>query len=126
MLALHRAGLLKAAAHITGGGLPGNLPRVLPEGVAAVLDAGAWPVPPVFGWLARAGGVAADEMLRVFNCGIGMVVVVGARSGGRSRDELLAAAGEIVFRIGRLEPQTGGAGAARRAAGRLADRGMTW
>ena len=56
MLALHRAGLLKAAAHITGGGLPGNLPRVLPEGTVAALTP-TWPVPPVFGWLARAGGV---------------------------------------------------------------------
>ena len=76
LLALHRAGLLKAAAHITGGGLPGNLPRVLPAGVAAVVDAGAWTVPPVFAWLARTGDVAPEEMLRVFNCGIGMVVVV--------------------------------------------------
>jgi phosphoribosylaminoimidazole (AIR) synthetase len=76
LLALHRAGLLKAAAHVTGGGLPGNVPRALPEGVEAVLDAGAWPVPPVFRWLARAGGIAADEMLRVFNCGVGMVAVV--------------------------------------------------
>ena len=59
LLALHRAGLLKAAAHITGGGLPGNVPRVLPEGTVAVLEP-AWPVPPVFGWLARTGGVAAD------------------------------------------------------------------
>ena len=75
VLALHRAGLLKAAAHITGGGLPGNLPRVLPEGCIAALDA-SWPVPPVFSWLARSGGVAADEMLRVFNCGIGMALVV--------------------------------------------------
>ncbi|MBN8891029.1 MAG: hypothetical protein J0H91_12140, partial [Rhodospirillales bacterium] len=76
VLALHRAGLLKAAAHITGGGLPGNLPRVLPEGMCAVIDAAGWPLPPVFAWLARAGGVAAEEMLRVFNCGIGMAVVV--------------------------------------------------
>ncbi|MBX6376811.1 MAG: phosphoribosylformylglycinamidine cyclo-ligase, partial [Acetobacteraceae bacterium] len=77
LLALHRRGLLKAAAHITGGGLPGNLPRVLPpEGMDAVLDATAWPVPPVFAWLAEAGDIAADEMLRVFNCGIGMAVVV--------------------------------------------------
>ena len=77
LLALHRAGLLKAAAHITGGGLPGNLPRVLPAGTRAVLTP-AWPVPPVFGWLARAGGIAPEEMLRVFNCGIGMALVVAA------------------------------------------------
>ena len=76
LLALHRAGLLLAAAHITGGGLPGNLPRILPAGTAAELDAGAWPLPPVFRWLARTGGVAAGEMLRVFNCGVGMALVV--------------------------------------------------
>ncbi|MGH7209875.1 MAG: phosphoribosylformylglycinamidine cyclo-ligase, partial [Acetobacteraceae bacterium] len=74
LLALHRAGLLKAAAHITGGGLQGNLPRVLPNGTAAVLTA-PWPMPPVFGWLAKTGGVERDEMLRVFNCGVGMAVV---------------------------------------------------
>ena len=76
MLSLHRAGLLLAAAHITGGGLVGNLPRVLPDGMAAELDAGLWALPPVFGWLARAGGVSAAEMLRVFNCGVGMALVV--------------------------------------------------
>ena len=102
LLALHRAGLLKAAAHITGGGLPGNVPRVLPKGVEAVLDAGAWPVPPVFGWLARAGGIAADEMLRVFNCGVGMVLVVAAEA-LKEAEEALAAAGESAFRIGRLQ-----------------------
>ena len=75
LLALHRAGLLRAAAHITGGGLPGNLPRVLPAGLGAVIDR-PWPVPPVFTWLAHAGQVAPDEMLRVFNCGIGMALVV--------------------------------------------------
>ncbi|MDN6040546.1 MAG: phosphoribosylformylglycinamidine cyclo-ligase [Acetobacter sp.] len=74
VLALHRAGLLHAAAHITGGGLPGNLPRVLPNGLDAVLTA-QWPVPPVFKWLARTGNVANEEMLRVFNCGVGMVLV---------------------------------------------------
>ena len=76
LLSLHRAGLLLAAAHITGGGLPGNVPRVLPDGMDAELDASAWVLPPVFRWLARAGGVSAGEMLRVFNCGVGMVLVV--------------------------------------------------
>ena len=66
LLTPHRAGLMKAAAHITGGGLPGNLPRVLPNDTAAVLDP-YWSVPPVFGWLARTGGIASEEMLRVFN-----------------------------------------------------------
>ncbi|MBO1323842.1 phosphoribosylformylglycinamidine cyclo-ligase [Acetobacter sp. TBRC 12305] len=74
VLALHRAGLLHGAAHITGGGLPGNLPRVLPEGLDAVIDQ-PWPVAPVFKWLARTGNVDDEEMLRVFNCGIGMVLV---------------------------------------------------
>lgn len=74
VLALHRDGLLSGAAHITGGGLPGNLPRVLPKGTKAVID-GPWVPNPVFGWLAKAGNVATDEMLRVFNCGIGMVLI---------------------------------------------------
>ena len=75
VLALHRAGLLHAAAHITGGGLPGNLPRVLPAGLDAVIDT-AWSIPPVFRWLAGTGAIAPAEMLSVLNCGIGMVLVV--------------------------------------------------
>src|SRR6195952_358736 len=103
VLALHRAGLLKAAAHITGGGLPGNLPRVLPEGMAASLTM-TWPVPPVFGWLARAGGIEADEMLRVFNCGIGMALVV---TDPDAAIQLLEAEGETVSRIGVIEAADG-------------------
>ena len=106
VLALHRAGLLEAAAHITGGGLPGNLPRVLPDGVVAALDARSWPVPPVFAWIARAGGVAPEEMLRVFNCGIGMVLVV-APDAADAAAALLRDAGEMVHRIGTLEPAEG-------------------
>lgn len=109
VLALHKAGKLKAAAHITGGGLPGNLPRVLPAGVVAVLDAGAWTVPPVFAWLARAGNVAAEEMLRVFNCGLGMVLVVAADD-AEAATAMLAEAGETVFRIGALAAAEGAAG----------------
>ncbi len=105
LLALHRAGLLKAAAHITGGGLPGNLPRVLPEGTVAVLDR-AWPVPPVFRWLQREGGVATAEMLRVFNCGVGMAVVV-ADAAAAEAEAVLAAAGQHAFRLGRIEAGTG-------------------
>lgn len=99
LLELHRAGLLKAAAHITGGGLPGNVPRVLPDGARAVLDGSAWPLPPVFGWLARTGDVAADEMLRVFNCGIGMVLIVTDKAAART---MLEAAGETVYPIGHI------------------------
>ena len=100
MLALHRAGLLKAAAHITGGGLPGNLPRVLPPGTRAVLDASLWTLPPVFRWLAGVGGVADAEMLRVFNCGIGMTLVVADASAAIA---LLAEHGEQAVAIGRIE-----------------------
>jgi phosphoribosylformylglycinamidine cyclo-ligase len=103
LLALHRAGLLKAAAHITGGGLPGNLPRVLPPGTAAALHTG-WPVPPVFPWLARAGNIAPAEMLRVFNCGIGMALVV---SDPAAATALLQAQGETVTLIGTIEATAG-------------------
>ncbi|MBV9757426.1 MAG: phosphoribosylformylglycinamidine cyclo-ligase [Alphaproteobacteria bacterium] len=106
VLGLHRAGLVRAAAHITGGGLPGNLVRVLPEGVAAVLDAGAWTPPPVFAWLAGAGGVPPDEMLRVFNCGIGVALVV--RDAAAATD-WLAAADQQAVAIGRLEAVDGAA-----------------
>ena len=100
VLALHRAGLLRAAAHITGGGLPGNLPRVLPAGVVAAIDRTGWTPPPVFDWLATAGGVAADEMARVFNMGIGMALVV---SNVASATALLAELGEDTTVIGRIE-----------------------
>ena len=100
VLALHRGRLLNAAAHITGGGLPGNLPRVLPPGVVAVIDGAAWPMPPVFSWLAEAGPVEPDEMLRVFNCGIGMALVV---SNVASASSMLAELGEAFTLIGRIE-----------------------
>ena len=99
VLALHRAGLLGAAAHITGGGLPGNLPRALPAGTRAVVDR-PWPVPPVFAWLARAGKVAEDELLRVFNCGIGMVLVV---ANPQEATATLGELGETAFPIGHVE-----------------------
>jgi phosphoribosylformylglycinamidine cyclo-ligase len=104
VLALHRAGLLRAAAHITGGGLPGNLPRILPDGACAVLDAGSWPRPPVMDWLAQRGNIAPDEMLRVFNCGIGMALVVDDPAAATA---LLQAHGETVFTIGRIEAAAG-------------------
>jgi phosphoribosylformylglycinamidine cyclo-ligase len=103
VLRLHRAGLLLAAAHITGGGLLGNLPRILPEGTRAVLDHG-WDVPPVFRWLAHAGSVSAGEMLRVFNCGIGMAVVVWDEPAATA---LLQQSGERVALLGRVERADG-------------------
>jgi phosphoribosylformylglycinamidine cyclo-ligase len=103
LLALHRAGLLKAAAHITGGGLPGNLPRVLPANTVAELEP-FWSVPPVFAWLARTGGVAPEEMLRVFNCGIGMALVVTEAD---AATELLRNQGESVARIGHVAAASG-------------------
>ena len=108
VLALARARLLKAAAHITGGGLTGNLPRVLPAGTEAVLDAARWEVPAVFRWLARAGGVAAAEMLRVFNCGIGMALVVAEEQAAEAA-ALLRGTGERVFQIGRVRRAEGAA-----------------
>ena len=104
MLSLHRAGLLLAAAHITGGGLVGNLPRVLPAGTAAELDAGCWTLPPVFRWLAQAGGVAPAEMLRVFNCGVGMALVVRDAPAAIAH---LAALGETAVAIGAVVASTG-------------------
>ena len=77
-LALHKAGIVKAFAHITGGGLTENVPRILPDGMGARIDPAAWSMPPVFSWLMSEGGVAPAEMARTFNCGIGMVAIVPA------------------------------------------------
>ncbi len=104
VLALHRAGLLRGAAHITGGGLPGNLPRALPDGTRAVLDASSWPRPAVMDWLADRGAVAPDEMLRVFNCGIGMALVV---DDSLTATAILEEHGETVFTIGHIEAAPG-------------------
>ncbi|RMF95027.1 MAG: phosphoribosylformylglycinamidine cyclo-ligase [Gammaproteobacteria bacterium] len=90
-----------ALAHVTGGGLAENLARVLPDTVAATVQRSAWPQPPVFDWLQNAGQVADAEMLRTFNCGIGMVVVLPA-SEVASATDLLVASGETVFEIGRI------------------------
>ncbi|MCC6303616.1 MAG: phosphoribosylformylglycinamidine cyclo-ligase [Rhodobacteraceae bacterium] len=100
------AGGVHAAAHITGGGITENLPRVLPPGLGAEVDLGAWPLPAVFAWLRSAGGVAPAEMLATFNCGIGMIVVA---AGDRAADlaRRLEAAGERVATIGRVVPGAG-------------------
>lgn len=95
-------GLVKGMAHITGGGLLDNVPRVLPAGLSAHIDASAWPLPPLFAWLREAGNVAEQEMYRVFNCGIGMVVIVSAADADRAVQSLTTA-GETVHRIGRIQ-----------------------
>jgi len=94
-------------AHITGGGITENLPRVLPDGLGADIDLGAWTAPPVFGWLATAARLDAHEMLRTFNCGVGMILVVGADA-AVSVTAKLAASGETAFEIGRIVTREGG------------------
>lgn len=95
---------IKALAHITGGGYPDNIPRVLPKDWAAELDLGAIDVQPVFDWLSRTGGVEADEMMRTFNCGIGMVIVVAAGQAAQVA-AVLQSEGETVTPIGRIVPR---------------------
>jgi phosphoribosylformylglycinamidine cyclo-ligase len=109
LLALRDQNLIKAIAHITGGGLIENVPRVLPDGVIARIDPASWRAPPLFRWLHEAGQIAPEEMLRVFNCGIGMVVVAGASSADAVVRHLNEQ-GETVYRLGEVVP---GEGAAR-------------
>jgi phosphoribosylformylglycinamidine cyclo-ligase len=102
LLPLLAAGRIHALAHITGGGLLENVPRVLPTGARAVIDAAAWPLPPLFGWLQQRGAMEAAELARTFNCGIGMVLAVPA-SDAQAITADLSAAGETVFPVGRIE-----------------------
>ena len=106
VLATMRTVQIKGLAHITGGGLVENVPRVLPSNVKAVLAKSAWPRPQLFGWLQRSGNVAEAEMHRVFNCGIGMVVIVAAEDAGRAQ-QALEREGESVFRIGEIRAREG-------------------
>jgi len=106
LLALMRELPVHAAAHITGGGLPGNVPRVLPAGVRAVIDARAWKRPAVFDWLQEMGGVEDFEMFRTFNCGVGMVLVLDAGDAEKAI-KLLTAAGETASIIGHIEAHPG-------------------
>jgi phosphoribosylformylglycinamidine cyclo-ligase len=103
LAAIRRTNAVKALAHITGGGFIDNIPRVLPPGLSAVLELDRVPVHPVFKWLAAAGGVAEREMLRTFNCGIGMVAVLDPRSAEAASAELTAH-GETVVRLGEVTP----------------------
>jgi phosphoribosylformylglycinamidine cyclo-ligase len=100
-LAAIRAGGVHGLAHITGGGLTENPPRILPEGLACEIDLGTWTLPPVFRWLAATANMAGAELLKTFNCGIGMVLVV-AEDRSDALTALLQAEGETVFRLGRV------------------------
>ena len=102
VLPLSRGGDVHAIAHVTGGGIVENLPRVLPRGTRAVIDASSWRRPPVFEWIQHTGGVADDEMWRTFNCGVGMLLVVARRAAG-TLVSTLESNGERAWVAGRIE-----------------------
>jgi phosphoribosylformylglycinamidine cyclo-ligase len=102
LLPLVQEGRVKGLAHITGGGLVENIPRVLPNGCRAVVETGRWKLPAIFALLREGGRIAPEEMVRTFNCGIGMVVIVSAGAVDAVANGL-EGAGEIVFEIGRIE-----------------------
>ena len=107
LLPLVRNGLIHGLAHITGGGLLENVPRILPTGCRALIDSGAWEFPPLFALLQEGGSIAAEEMARTFNCGIGMVAIVAASEA----DEVISRlqeSGESAFLIGAVEAGTRG------------------
>jgi phosphoribosylformylglycinamidine cyclo-ligase len=107
LAAIRQTNAVKALCHITGGGFPDNIPRILPDGLGARIDLAKIPVLPVFKWLAREGNIAQSEMLRTFNCGVGMIAVVA----GADVDKVTAAfanAGERVVTIGEITEDGGG------------------
>jgi phosphoribosylformylglycinamidine cyclo-ligase len=112
LLAVHRsylkpirtlmaAGLLRGAAHITGGGITDNTPRMLPAGLAAAIDTNAWRIPPLFEALRRIGNIPVEDYRRTFNLGAGMILAVPARGAARA-EKVLGKLGETVFRIGEV------------------------
>ena len=105
-LAAIKVGGIKAMAHITGGGLIENPPRVYPKTVAAEIDGTSWRMPPVFRWLKREGGIEASDMPRTFNCGLGMLVIVDPTKAAAVKSSL-EAAGETVFEVGRMVERRG-------------------
>ena len=107
MLELMKQVKVKGVAHITGGGLTENIPRILQDGLTAIIQKKTWPRPPLFTWLKEQGNVAESEMHRVFNCGVGMVLVVDKNDAAAAMD-LLANQGETVWSIGTIEKQTTG------------------
>jgi phosphoribosylformylglycinamidine cyclo-ligase len=107
LLPVIRSGRVRALAHITGGGLLENIPRVLPDGLHAVVEADRWPQPRLMAFLQASGNIEPEEMARTFNCGIGMALVAAPDQAEAVAAELTAA-GEAVFEIGRIEPGTRG------------------
>ena len=106
LAAIRETSGVKALAHITGGGFTENIPRVLPEGLGVRVDLTRVPVTPLFKWLAATGGIAEQEMLRTFNCGVGMVVVTAAEKADAVAD-ILSREGETVARLGDVIATTG-------------------
>jgi len=107
LLALLQALPVHGLAHITGGGLTDNIPRVLPEGLEVLLQRRSWPRTPIFEWLERTGSIAPSEMYRTFNCGIGMVAIVPAAAAAEAV-RLLRAHGEDAMLIGEVRRGTQG------------------
>jgi phosphoribosylaminoimidazole synthetase len=103
-LVAHKQGLIKAASHITGGGFLENVPRMLPEGLGAQINASTWKTPSVFKWLAKAGGISIEELARTFNMGIGMVLIVSPKN-KEAAASVLGGLGEEVYEIGQVVKQ---------------------
>jgi len=107
LLSVIKAGMtIKGLAHITGGGLTDNIPRVLPDGVGVTLDASQWAMPDIFKWMGKTAKISAPDMARTFNCGIGMIVIVAAEDAAAIAKSLTAA-GETVYTIGQVVPASG-------------------
>jgi len=106
VLELLRAVEVRAIAHITGGGIAANIARVLPEGVGVRLERSAWEEPPIFGWIRDGGGIDEAEMLKTFNCGLGMVLIVPAADAGRALAHFTRA-GIAAWEVGRVEARSG-------------------
>jgi phosphoribosylformylglycinamidine cyclo-ligase len=102
LLALQQQVEIHALAHITGGGLLENIPRVLPERVSAILEVSSWERPPIFNWLQQHGNITDAEMYRTFNCGVGMVVCVAATEADNAM-KILQNLGETVWKIGEVQ-----------------------
>jgi len=107
LLKLIEAMPVKGMAHITGGGITENIPRVLPEGLTAEIQASGWELPPLFQWLQAQGNIVPSEMYKTFNCGIGMAIIM-AKEDAATAKALLEAAGETVFEIGHIRIQNAG------------------